>query len=102
LSNTYRETLASAIASAELPGALEEVHIFGSAQRHDDPEDVDVLLVYAPGHAESAVRRIADPIRDLLEPRVDRPLDFLLLSREEMEQTQFAILEGSELVWRRS
>jgi len=84
-----------------MPMALEEVHLFGAARREDDPQDVDVLLVYAPGNEHSAMRQIADPVRKVLESRVDRPLDLLVLSRPEMEQTQFALLEGSEVVWRR-
>jgi hypothetical protein len=85
-----------------MPGALEEVHIFGAARRDDDPEDVDVLLVYTPGYERAAMHQIAEPVRALLAPHIDRPLDLLVLSQDEMEQTQFALLEGSDVVWRRN
>lgn len=101
LSSTYRETLATALADSDVPGALEEVHLFGAARRETAPVDVDVLLVYAPGHERDAMQQIAEPVRELLEPRIDLPLDFLVLSQDEMEQTQFAMLEGSDIVWRR-
>jgi predicted nucleotidyltransferase len=84
-----------------MPGPLREVHLFGAARRDESPDDVDVLLVYAPGHERSAMRQIADPVRRILEPRIDRRLDLLVLSEDEMEQTQFAMLEGSDIVWRR-
>jgi predicted nucleotidyltransferase len=102
LSRTYHETLAVALAEAVVPPALEEVHLFGAARRDENPDDVDVLLVYAPGHEQSAMRQIADPIRTMLEPCIDRPLDLLVLSSVEMEQTQFSVLEGSDVVWRRA
>ena len=101
MSSIYRETLAIALADSIMPEALKEVHLFGAARRQSDPLDVDVLLVYAPGHERRAMRQIGEPVHELLKPRIDRPIDFLVLSQDEMEQTQFAMLEGSDVVWRR-
>jgi predicted nucleotidyltransferase len=94
--------LAAALANASVPAALEEVHLFGAARRDPDPDDVDVLLVYAPGHERVAMREIAEPLRAMLEPRLDRPVDLLVLSSAELAQTQFSELEGSEIVWKRA
>ena len=99
---TFHQTLEAALDDAHLPRELLEVRIFGSARREADPEDIDLLLVYEDGHAAEAMRTIAATVRQRLEPRLDRPLDLLLLSRSEVDQTQFDVLEDAQLVWHRS
>ncbi len=67
---------------------LGEVYLFGSALLTDNPDDIDLLLVYE-GVAEQCIEDKKGEIVDLVVSIIGIECHFVTLSRNEIQQSHF-------------
>ena len=68
---------------------ISEVYMFGSSIHSDAPNDVDLLLVYEDNSMVNAIHtknRLIERLESLMA--VKRPIDVILFSRSELNQTK--------------
>lgn len=67
---------------------FDEVYLFGSVlDGHNEPNDVDLLLIYTQ-NLDEVIERIG-VITTVLEKLIGKPVDLTVLSDEEEKDTQF-------------
>ena len=79
---------------------MRQVYLFGSALHRPDPQDVDLLVVYDP---EVLPPALAGGLRDAVVRAclgaTVHPVDLVMLTDEEAEQTDFAAREDARLIY---
>lgn len=82
---------------------MQQVYLFGSALHRHDPQDVDLLVIYDPDvlpPAQAASLRHA-MVQACIGATM-HPLDLVILTNEEAEQTNFAVREDARLIFETS
>lgn len=87
-------------ASAETVSGMQRVYVFGSALHRPDPQDVDLLVVYDPDVLPPArTGGLRDAMVQACIGATVHPVDLVLLTQEEAEQTEFAVREQARLIY---
>jgi predicted nucleotidyltransferase len=90
----------AAVAFRSAPAGLDELYLFGSALRSEQPGDIDLLLVYDEAQAApKEAWRLAAYVRQVLGPLAIPPVEIVLLTRREAASSRFAQAEGAHRVW---
>src|SRR4051794_1920263 len=101
--HSWMDEARRALAADEaVPLGVKSVHVFGSALRSSDPEDVDLLVVYDPSVvAPRDASRLREAVISILGPLTGPPIQIVLLTCEEQQSTRFAESEGADLLFAR-
>lgn len=80
-------TVCDAIRSKDIGFEITEVYLFGSFISREYPNDIDILIVYR--NSASNINTVIDELAIELETITNLPVDFTLLSENEMAETLF-------------